>query len=71
MFPRKFDAYFQNTFSEEHLWVAASEDYQGDCFKKEQGYERNCRIFLQRKNCKQRLIYPPQTKIGVPTPSKL
>ena len=27
VFSRKFAAYFQNTFSQEHLWIPASEEY--------------------------------------------
>ena len=38
---------------------------------KKQDYERDFRLFLQRKNCKQRLIYSSQTTSGVQTPSKL
>ena len=39
--------------------------------KKEQDYQRDCRLLLQQKNYKQILIHSPPTRNGVETPSKL
>ena len=53
----KFAAYFQNTFSYEHLWTAASEGYSEPCQKSNILPLHSSVFFSIKKECKREIVF--------------